>query len=436
MNKTLLAKWIAGLLLPPVGLVLVWFGSGWRVPRKLLATLALIVWTIAAPIYLFNMHIAVDGSSSRPIITFGKVDSHYDEIEKSRAQQAAVPAPSPAAAAPAETAPAAKPGESAKAETPKPAVAPNAVLSTYWTSFRGPNRDGVYDQLPVLTKWPDAGLTPVWKEPVGLGYASFTIAQGRAFTIEQRRKQEVVAAYDLLTGRELWTHRWDAEFKEFLGGDGPRATPIWDAGRVYALGAQGDLHVLDAATGKKIWSRNILTENGASNLQWGASGAPLIVGDTVVVLPGGPAGKSVVAYNKVTGAPAWSSLDDKTAYVTPMLATVAGKRQILVVTGHRVVGLVPETGALLWEYPWQTTNDINISQPIVVGPSRIFISAGYGHGAAVFELTPAGEGFEAKTVWANTKMKSKFSTAVLHDGFIYGLDENILACIDPKTGDL
>ena len=170
----------------------------------------------------------------RPRPVFGKKESHYAELERSRAQQqpvAKVEAAAPVAAAVEET----------SARQPEGGV--------YWTDFRGRNRDGRYDQTPVLAEWPKGGLPQVWREPVGGGYASFVIANGRAFTIEQRRHQEVATAYDLATGRELWAHGWDGEFRESMGGDGPRATPTWHEGRVYALGAAGELRCLDAATG-------------------------------------------------------------------------------------------------------------------------------------------------------------------------------------------
>ena len=286
----------------------------------------------------------------------------------------------------------------------------------------------------------------MWKQPVGGGYASFVVADGHAFTIEQRRDQEVVAAYDTETGRELWTNGWNASFEESMGGDGPRATPTYHDGRVYALGAEGELRVLDAAKGTLVWRRNILSDNGANNLSWGMSAAPLIIDDKVVVMPGGTRGSCVVAYNRATGDPIWKSLDDEASYTSPMLVTIGGVRQILAVTATRVVGLVPETGALLWEYPWSTFNGINVAQPIVFthnGRDRIFMSASYGHGAAVFELTQSsalsggrGHRFVATTVWENERMKNKFTSSVLHNGHIYGLDESILASINAETGEL
>lgn len=304
-----------------------------------------------------------------------------------------------------------------------------------WPNFRGPNRDGKYD-APVRTDWPREGLPRLWKQPIGLGYASFVVANGRAFTIEQRRDREVAAAYDVATGRELWTNSWDGEFVETMGGDGPRATPTYDEGRLFVLGALGELRCLNASNGEVVWRRDILAENNARNLDWGMSAAPLIVDDTVILLPGGSGGRSVVAYNKTTGEPVWHSLDDRQAYTSPTVATIAGVRQILVVTATRAVGLTTDQGRLLWEYPWATQMGINVAQPVVLDGDRIFMSASYGHGAAVFQVTRTGEKFATRTIWENNRMKNRFTTSLLHRGHLYGLDESILACIDAATGEL
>jgi len=167
------------------------------------------------------------------------------------------------------------------------------------------------------------------------------------------------------------------------------------------------------------------------------SASPLIVDDNVIVLPGGGGGQSVVAYNKLTGATVWKSQNDPQGYTSPMLVTLAGVRQILVVSGTRAFGLVPEDGRLLWEYPWETFNQINVAQPLIwqqAGNDRLFLSASYGKGAAVFELTRGGDRIQTKTIWENQRMKNKFTSSVLRDGFIYGLDESILACVDANTG--
>lgn len=402
--------------------------------KGILAGIALLL-VVAAGLYGLGWRLALDGSGTWPVVSQAP---DYEALETSRARQKAEAA-SAADASPsanenvAPTAPpAASAAPAAPAHTSTDPIAADSVAM--WSDFRGPNRDGRYAG-PIRTDWPAGGLPLLWKQPVGLGYASFIAADGRAFTIEQRRDQEVVASYDIGTGREIWTDAWQGEFVEAMGGDGPRATPTYHDGRIYALGALGELRSLDVRSGALIWRRNILTDAGTGNLQWGMAAAPLIVDDMVIVLPGGP-GHAVVAYDRTTGSPRWQALDDMQAYVSPMLVTLAGTRQILAVSATRAFGLVPEDGRLLWEYSWPTDMGINAAQPLLLGHNRVFLSAGYGHGAAVFEVIRSGDRMTTRTIWQNARMKNKFSSSLLYDGHIYGLDEAILACIDATTGEL
>jgi outer membrane protein assembly factor BamB len=314
----------------------------------------------------------------------------------------------------------------------------SAQLGSGWPGFRGLNRDGVYRE-PVRLEW--EGLVPMWKRPVGGGRASFAIAGGRAFTIEQRERSEVVVAYDVMTGREIWTNGWRERFNSPFrgimgGGEGPRATPTYADGLVYALGGRGELRCLDAGTGKIVWRTNILQDAGASNLTWGMAASPLVFRDAVIVLPGGSKGRSVAAYDRKTGKRLWTALDDKTAYASPVEILIGGVPQFLIVSATRLVGLTQDTHTVLWEFPWKTDHGASAAQPIVIGDNRIFYSSGYGTGAVVLELTKAGDRFSVREVWRNIRMKNRQSSSVLHDGFIYGLDEGILACIDASTGEL
>ncbi|HEV2915820.1 MAG TPA: PQQ-binding-like beta-propeller repeat protein [Pyrinomonadaceae bacterium] len=427
---------VSAVLLPPLGLVLLWRHSGLDTRKKVLISLGICA-LLAGYVYLY----AVARRNS--------IEDHYAQLEHHRAEQRQQAAQETAAATntantntqlnanAASAQNPQQPGASTAAGSPDAAHAGEAARAArnYWTDFRGPARDGRYDEVAIRTSWPANGLPQLWKQPVGGGYASFVVAEGRAYTIEQRRNQEVVAAYDVETGRELWTHGWNAEFRESLGGDGPRATPTWNDGRLYALGAAGEFRCLDAKTGKLVWNRNILSENGAQNIEWGMAASPLIVDDKVIVLPGGLSGKSVVAYNRLSGAPLWKVLNDQASYTSPMLVTLAGRRQVLVVTASRIVGLAPEDGALLWETPWQNSASINVSQPIAVDQNRFFISGGYGKGAALVEVTGAGRSFSARKVWENNSMKNKFNSSVLHNGYVYGLDEGILSCVEVTSGE-
>jgi outer membrane protein assembly factor BamB len=401
---------------------------------------------IAAGLFASGYRLALDGSGKVPRF-LTKQDYAALEADRARQQQTA---PTPTAAS--ETVPAAmatpREPQTTSSEGAMPVASPieaaqapteqRTAPGVAWTDFRGPNRDGRYAAAEIRTNWPREGLPQLWKQPVGGGYASFVVAEGRAFTIEQRRDREVLAAYDVQTGRELWTNGWPADFQESMGGDGPRATPTYHEGRIYALGAEGELRVLDASKGTIVWRHNILTENGARNLTWGMSASPLIVDDKVIVLPGGRQGSSIVAYDKRTGGIVWKALDDEQGYTSPMLVTLGGVRQILVVSARRAMGVTVDEGRLLWEYPWSTFNGINVSQPIVFthnGADRVFLSASYGTGAVVFEVARSGDRFQTKKIWENQRMKNKFSSSVLHNGFIYGLDESILACLDANTGE-
>jgi outer membrane protein assembly factor BamB len=290
-------------------------------------------------------------------------DAHYSQLEQNRNQQAtqqpaptaAVPSPSPSPSI------AASPGETA--------AAPAAPSRNGWTNFRGARRDGKYDEGSVSTNWPANGLRQLWKQPVGLGHASFVVADGKAYTIEQRRSQEVVAAYDINNGHELWTQKWNAQFTESTG-DGPRATPTWDQGRIYALGATGELRALDAGSGSVIWGKNILNDNAAKNLQWAMAASPLIVDDKVIVLPGGANGKSVVAYNKNTGATVWKVLDDPQAYVSPMQDVVRSLLSARIALWDSRLRMVRCCGVTHGTPTWESTSHNRSSSIEIVSSFR------------------------------------------------------------------
>lgn len=321
----------------------------------------------------------------------------------------------------------------AKPSAPDAPAVPAMAWTSGWTGFRGARRDGHYNSGPIRTDW--TTVRPLWRQPVGGGYASFVAADGRAFTIEQRGNDEVAAAYDVLTGRELWTNAWKATFIESMGGPGPRATPAFEDGTLFALGATGELRALDASNGKLRWRTNILDDADAGNLNWGMAAAPLVVGNTVVTVPGGGDGRSIVAYDRATGRIVWSALDDQAAYSSPMRVTLAGVDQIVVFLASRVVGVSPDRGALLWEFPWSKESNV-AAQPVAIGDNRVFVSTGDGAGGALIEVVRDGDRLTAREVWRTHRMKNDFSSSVHHDGFIYGLDLGILACIDAATGEL
>ena len=308
-------------------------------------------------------------------------------------------------------------------------------LRLFWPAFRGPRRDGIVADAKISLDWRAGPPREIWRQPIGEGYAAFVLGNGRAYTIEQRRDREAVTCYDPATGRELWAFDYPASFSETLGGDGPRATPTLQDDRLYSLGAKGDLNCLDALSGKRLWHRNILAEFGAENLHWGLSDSPLVFDDTVVVTGSGKGGGSIMALAADTGKLIWKTDAGQQGYSSPMLVTLAGRRQILNLAAAAFNGIDPDSGALLWSFPWRTQYGINCSQPLFAGDDRVFISSGYGQGCALIQIETHAGRLRPRRIWSNTKMKNKFTSSVIHNGHIYGLNERVLVCLDLKTGD-
>lgn len=383
----------------------------------------------------FGLRVEFAGTGMTPVFSFHDPDAHIAALEAERAAQAQDPPPVAAEPEPPVAEVSAKEAEESEGAPPEEAAAP-APLHAPWPEYRGnAQRDGVYRQTSIRTDWPAEGLEELWRTKVGGGYASMVVAQGLVFTIEQRRDREVVAAYDFTSGRQVWEHSWEALFQETMGGDGPRATPTWADGKLYALGATGELRALEATTGKQIWRTNILEDAGAGNLQWGMSGAPLVADGMVIVLPGGDDGKAVAAYDATDGSIVWQSESGKAGYVAAQLETIAGERQVVVFAATRVFAVRPENGELLWSHPWPSSYEINAAQPIRVDEDHLLISTEYGVGSALLQIQRDGDSFSARELWKKNTLKNKFNSSVVHEGQIYGFDGSILASIDPMTGE-
>jgi len=304
--------------------------------------------------------------------------------------------------------------------------------------FLGRDRRGVIAGVRLDRDWSAHPPREVWRRPIGAGWGSFAIVGPCAVTQEQRGDEELVVCYEVATGKPLWAHADECRYEEVLAGVGPRSTPTIDEGRVYAMGALGTLNCLDGATGKVIWTRDVLTENKADNLQWGKSCSPLIVDDLVVVGAGGVNERSLVAYNKRTGEPAWHAGVDPASYSSPMLATLAGVRQIVIVNHESVTGHDPATGRVLWRYDWPGVMP-KCSQPVVIDADRLFVSAGYGIGSAMLKIGAANaDGTQtAEQVWPDRSvrnLRSKFANMILREGYLYALDDGILSCLEATTG--
>ncbi|MEN3940377.1 PQQ-binding-like beta-propeller repeat protein [Prosthecobacter sp. SYSU 5D2] len=317
-----------------------------------------------------------------------------------------------------------------------PAQDPRLAEAADVTQFFGPNRDGVVTGAGLARDWKTTPPKELWRQPIGLGWSAYAVVKGRAYTQEQREDEEMVTCYDLFTGKLIWAHADKTRFSQWQSGDGPHATPTVHEGRVYAYGGTGLLNCLEAATGRQLWQRSVLKENNLQNNEWGTSSSPLVVDDQVVVTGGSTKGPVLFAYALATGEPVWKAGDDKASYASPQLATLAGKRVILSNNARALTAYDPATGKVLMDHAWGGENWPKASQALVLGPDRIFLSAGYGMGCQMLKIEAAPNGLlTASELWTGLKMKTQFNSPTARDGHAYGLDDGRLACLDLATGE-
>jgi outer membrane protein assembly factor BamB len=323
---------------------------------------------------------------------------------------------------------------------------PRFLGNGYWAEVPGVELDADWQAHPP---------EEIWRHAIGAGWSGMAIVGNYVVTQEQRGDEELVSCYRVDTGELVWAHsdetRFDpADFQGSIGGIGPRGTPTIHDGRIFTQGGTGIVNCLDARTGDVIWSHDTHAETGADPLVWGQAGSPLVVDDLVVVNVGAPNDEaarenyhsSLGAYDLETGEVRWTAGNRQASYASPLVATLAGERQIVMVnekyiTAHRV-----DDGAVLWEYPWANESDSNATttQPIPLAGDRLFMSKGYGVGSSLLKVSQNAEGkFVVEPIWdppIKRVMKTKFANAVVRDEYVYGLDEVLLSCVDIATGDV
>ena len=301
-----------------------------------------------------------------------------------------------------------------------------------YPQFYGPGRNATLPGPRLASDWQARPPRELWRREVGEGWSSFAVVGDAAVTQEQRGDQEVVVRYELATGDQVWVHSDTAPFDTTVGGSGPRATPTIVDGRVYTLGATGILNCLELASGALLWSRNVLTDNGAGQPDWGLPSSPLVVGEVVVVQLG-LGGTSLAAYDRESGEPAWRAGRDRGSYSTPTLERLAGRQQLLIVNKDSVAGHDPADGTMLWREPWSEPGE-RVTPPLRLGDDLLLVSAGYGVGSRLLRIQPEGGSYTVGELWRSPRLKSKFAPMVLHEGVVYGLDDGVLTAIDPADG--
>lgn len=313
------------------------------------------------------------------------------------------------------------------------AVASNRAFDD-WPQWRGLKRDGISAERGLLKDWPAGGPPVAWRAAgAGTGYSSFSAAHGRIYTLGARGGMEYLMAYDAATGKKTWETAHGRQFSNDRG-DGPRSTPTVDGDRLYTFGGSGDMSVVDAATGKVFWKINLLEKLGGTNIQWGLSESPLVLSDRILVCPGGR-GASIVALSKTDGSVIWKSLSDEPGYSSAVLHEAGGVREAIYFTGERALGIDVDTGKLLWSYNQVANRTANIATPIVRG-NFVFLSSGYGTGAALLELTPGSKSIAAKQVYFTRDMRNHHASSVLIGDYLYGFSDAILTAMKFDSGQV
>lgn len=329
-----------------------------------------------------------------------------------------------------------------------------SVRADDWPQWLGPRRDGVWRESGILDRFPEGSPKVRWRAKVGAGYAGPAVAGNRIYLLDrlvaegaknhaepfpQRPGKGIAGTERILClsdqdGSLLWKYEYECPYTISYP-LGPRATPAVREGKVYTLGAEGNLLCLDAATGKLAWGRDLKKDYGVKAPLWGFASHPLLDGDKLICLVGGD-GTTVVAFDKNSGKELWRALKSKEpGYAPPMIYELGGKRQLIVWHAEAVNGLDPETGKVYWTHPAKTYMGMSIATPRRVGDA-VFVTA---HPSLALLLHPKGDGAAPDVVWRGDKktgFASVFSTPFAEDGYLYGVQTGgILCCVKAANGE-
>lgn len=321
-----------------------------------------------------------------------------------------------------------------------------------WPCWRGLGSQGVALESRLPVDWPRGPLVPRWQAAVGDGWSSPVVAGNVLVVTDRIDNAERVLAFDSATGRELWKQSHPVDFDPHAvgqrHGNGPKSTPVIHQGRVYALGIAGRLQCLDARDGRIVWEHDLPAEFGAriplpggrayvdreecvyvpvGNGEaapvplFGYTGSPTVEGELLIVPVGGARAGTIVAFHKDTGKPVWHALQEHVSYSSPVVATLAGVRQIVVMTGPRVVGLSVAEGQLLWSFPYQVQYDESIGTP-AIGDDTVVVTA-TGYPLTGLRVARQEGRWSCTAAWRNDDLTSYLSSFLVHEGHVYGMND-------------
>ena len=304
-----------------------------------------------------------------------------------------------------------------------------------WPQWRGPARDGVASAFTVPTTWP-AQLTKKWQATVGVGHASPVVAGNRVVVHTRQGNREIVAAYDFDAGKQLWQQGVEAPYTMNPAatghGPGPKSTPAIADGRVFTLGISGIFSAHDLATGKLLWRKNA----PPTPPEFGTAASPMVDGTSVIAFLGGKNAGALTVMDAATGAVKWEWKGDGPGYSSPIIATLAGTRQVIVQSQNRLVSVNAANGRLLWETPIKTPYEQNSVTPLVA--NDLVISAGLENPTMALRVTATqGKGWSVATAWRNEDVSMYMSSPAATGNALFGLsnkNRGQFFAIDGATG--
>ena len=313
-----------------------------------------------------------------------------------------------------------------------------AGFAADFPQWRGPARDGLITGLAPRTSWPEA-LKPAWKVTVGVGHSSPVVVGDRVFQFSRVGDDEVVQALDLASGKSVWRQSYPAPYTMNMAamshGKGPKATPLVEGGRVFTLGISGILSAFDAATGRVLWRKEFGAQFKETSPLFGAATSPIIDQGRLIVYVGGNGQGALTAFAPATGAVLWAFKGDGPGYTSPLVADLAGVRQVVTMSDSNLVGVSADKGELLWKLPFTTEYVQNAVTPLVRGDLVIY--TGLEHAVKAVRIVKTGTALVAQPVWENAEVASYMSSPVLAGDRVYGLShkkKGQFYCLDAVTG--
>ena len=270
----------------------------------------------------------------------------------------------------------------------------------------------------LFRSWPE-NLKQQWKIDVGLGYATPLLVGNRLYMYSRQGEDEVLQALDPATGKQVWRTAYPAPFTVFAAaakhGAGPKSTPTFANGRIFTLGMTSIVTAFDAATGKQLWQKPATPKQP----QYHTAMSPIVDGNHVIIHTGGPGETALAAYDVATGAERWKWDGDSPAYGSPMIATLAGVKQVVVFTNANLVGVSAADGKLLWKRPFTTPSNTTSQTPVIYKDA--VIQAGRENGFTAFRVVKDGANYTTENMWHTDEVSLHMTNGVVIDSVLYGL---------------